>query len=164
MTALLVLALVADAGAPPAIAGRYRWIGGEAETQKLDQAIDTVVRKMNIFIRGIARRRMRAPNLPAPELEILIDGGAIVIRRPGKPEVSAPADGRPIEWRHPDGDRFTVRHWLEGGILYQRFEDSRSSTLNRFVLDADGRRLVVETTTTSSYFRVPLQFRMTYAR
>jgi hypothetical protein len=156
---------VAEPVEPQTFAGRYLYVGGEHEKHLLDAAIDAVVSKMNVFIRPIARSKMRGPNQPSPELFVLVSDGNITVRRPGRPEVTAPADGRAIQWKHPNsGDVFTVAHGVVDGMLYQRFEDSRAHSLNRFKLDAAKGILIVETITTSKYFPVPLHFAMTYQR
>lgn len=146
--------------------GTYFYVGGDAEIRALDEAIDQVVSQMSFLIRGIARRRLRAPNLPSKEVGVFFENGQIRIYRPGQPEVSAPADGKPITWRHPDdGDVFQVRHGLdEEGKLYQRFEGERSVSRNRFVLSKDGEHLAIHTVITADRLPAPLRFRMSYER
>lgn len=146
--------------------GTYRYVGGDKEIEALDQAIDDVVSQMNFFIRGIARRRLRKPNMPSKKVTIAIENGEIVIDRPGQPEVSAPADGKPITWRHPDdGEVFEVRHGIdEKGVLYQRFKSDRSVSRNEFVLGEDGKTLTIHTEITADRLPAPLRFDMTYRR
>jgi hypothetical protein len=161
---------IAAADAPDAVlqqfVGTYTYVGGDAEIKALDQAIDEVVDQMNFFIRGIARRRLRAPNLPSKKVSVFVENGQIRIERPGQPEVSAPADGRPITWRHPtDGDVFEVSHGVdEEGALFQRFEGERSVSLNRFVLNKDRKRLTIHTVIAADRLPAPLRFKMTYER
>jgi hypothetical protein len=170
LTALWIAPPIAIAAEPDSalarFAGTYRYVGGEREIKELDQAIDEVVQEMIFLIRGIARRRLRAPNLPSSEVAIFTERGQIRITRPGRPEVSAPADGKPITWRHPiDGDVFRVSHGVDDrGVLYQRFEDDRSLSLNHFTLSDDGRRLRIETRVTADRLPAPLSFRTTYER
>jgi hypothetical protein len=146
--------------------GTYSYVGGDAEIRALDEAIDQVVSQMSFLIRGIARRRLRAPNLPSKEVGVFVENGKIRIHRPGQPEVSAPADGKPITWRHPDdGEVFRVRHGVdEEGILYQRFEGERSVSRNRFILSEDAKRLSIQTVITADRLPAPLRFRMSYER
>jgi len=146
--------------------GTYRYVGGDEEIRALDRAIEDVVAQMNFFIRGIARRRLRAPNLPSKEVSVLSENGQIRIVRPGQPEVSAPADGEPITWRHPtDGDVFRVSHGIDHkGALSQRFEGDRSVSRNRFVLDEDAKRMTIHTEITADRLPAPLRFEMTYER
>jgi hypothetical protein len=147
-------------------AGSYGYVGGDTEISALDRAVEAVVEQMNFLIRGIARRRLRAPNLPSKEVSVFIENGQIRIQRPGQPEVTAPADGKPITWRHPiDGDVFQVSHGIdEGGALYQRFEGERSLSLNRFVLSKENARLRIHTVITADRLPAPLRFKMTYER
>jgi len=147
-------------------AGTYDYVGGDTEIRALDRAIDEVVEQMNFLIRGIARRRLRAPNLPSKTVRIVLENAQIRIDRPGQPEVSAPADGKPITWRHPsDGDVFQVSHGVdEHGALYQRFEGERSISTNRFVLSQDEERLTIHTTITADRLPAPLRFKMSYER
>ncbi len=147
-------------------AGNYAYVGGDAEIGALDRAIDEVVDQMSFLIRGIARRRLRAPNLPSKTVGIVLEKEQIRIDRPGQPEVSAPADGTPISWRHPsDGDLFQVSHGLDAeGVLYQRFEGERSISRNRFVLSQDEKRLTIHTFITADRLPAPLRFKMSYER
>jgi hypothetical protein len=146
--------------------GTYQYVGGDEDIEALDSAIDGVVSQMNFFIRGIARRRLRKPNLPSKEVIISLENGQIRIDRPGQPEVSAPADGKPITWRHPDdGDVFEVRHGIDDqGVLYQRFKGERSVSRNDFVLGDEGRRLNIVTEITADRLPAPLRFEMSYRR
>jgi hypothetical protein len=159
---------VADASDPALqpFAGRYHYVGGDAEIQALDRAIAEVVDQMNFFIRGIARRRLRAPNLPSNEVNVFLEKGQIRINRPGQPEVTAPANGKPITWRHPtDGDVFQVTHGVDDeSVLYQRFEGERSISRNHFVLREDAKHLTIHTVITADRLPAPLRFKMTYER
>lgn len=146
--------------------GTYRYVGGDADIEGLDEAIDDVVSQMNFFVRGIARRRLREPNLPSKKVAISVKDGVIRIDRPDQPVVSAPADGKPIEWRNPDsGDVFEVRHGIDQeGELYQRFKGDRSVSRNRFVLSEDGNDLTIHTVITADRLPAPLRFKMSYER
>lgn len=144
--------------------GRWHWVGGDNELRALDSAIEACVSRMNIFIRGIARRRIRKPNQPSPELLVAVDGANLAVSRPGRPPLSAPADGQPITWHEPGGDSFRVSHGIDHGIMYQRFEGSSSLSLNRYILDPTGYRMVVHTIITSKHLPVPIEFDTTYER
>jgi len=147
-------------------AGDYAYVGGDEGIAALDRAIDQVVDQMNFFIRGIARRRLRAPNLPSKAVSIVLENGQIRIDRPGQPSVSAPADGASITWRHPNnGDIFQVSHGIdEEGVLYQRFEGEQSISRNRFVLSQGEKRLTIHTKITADRLPAPLSFDMSYER
>jgi len=165
---LLVLPAAAaradEAAAMAPFVGAYRYAGGPAELAELDKAIDEVVGKMNVMVRWIARRKMRAPNVPSPELILSVNGGALKVARPGQPTVSAPADGHPVPWKSAEGDAFTVRHGIEGRVVYQRFEGSQSVSVNHLRLSPDAASLVVETRVESRRLPAPLVFHFTYRR
>lgn len=146
--------------------GTYEYAGGDAEIDALDDAIDQVVSQMNFFVRGIARRRLRKPNLPSKRVVITVENGQIGIDRPGQPKVSAPADGKPVQWRNPDdGEVFQVRQGIdEDGHLYQRFKGDDSTSRNEFRLDDDGKKLTIHTEITADRLPAPLRFDMTYRR
>lgn len=144
--------------------GRWHWVGGERELQELDAAIEACVKKMNIFIRGIARRRIRKPNQPSPELVVAVEGPNLAVSRPGRPALTAPANGAPIKWRDPGGDWFLVSHGFDHGVMFQRFEGTSSLSLNRYILDPVSNRMVVHTHITSKWLPVPIDFDTTYER
>jgi hypothetical protein len=146
--------------------GTYRYVGGEGEIEALDAAIDEVVSQMSFFVRGIARRRLREPNLPSKTVSISLENEDIGIDRPGQPEVSAPASGKPVTWRHPEeGEVFEVRQGIdEDGVLYQRFKGDRSVSRNDFVLGDGGKRLTIRTRIESDRLPAPLRFEMSYQR
>ena len=147
-----------------AFSGSYRYVGGEAEIERLDEAIETVVQKMNFLFRSIARRRIRAPNLPSEQLLLRASEGEIRIERPGRPTVSAPADGTAVRWMAPGGDAFFVRHHVEGGQLHQSFQGRSSLSVNDMELSPDGRRLVVHTSIQATRLPGTLRFSFTYER
>jgi len=146
--------------------GTYRYVGGEAEVEALDAAIDEVVSQMSFLVRGIARHRLREPNLPSKKVIISLENEDLQIDRPGQPEVSAPASGKPITWSNPEeGDVFEVRQGIdEDGVLYQRFKGDRSVSRNDFVLGDGGKRLTIRTRIESDRLPAPLRFEMSYQR
>ena len=171
ITAALVLLVLPSApaaadevAAMAPFVGVYRYAGGPAELAELDKAIDSVVGKMNVMVRWIARRKMRTPNVPTKELILSVHEGALTVARPGQPTVSAPADGSPVAWKSNDGDAFTVRHGIEGRVVYQRFEGSQSVSVNHLRLSPDADSLVVETRVESRRLPAPLVFHFTYRR
>ena len=151
--------------AAPRIAGVYGYAGGEAERKQLFAAIEHVIHDMIFVARPIARKRLRAPNLPSEELMIAVTADRIIIVRPGRPTVSAPRDGSEIVWRSPDGDDFRVRHRLVGDHrVVQEFVGDGNRSENTFSIDAGGERLTVQTSITADRLPRPLDFRTTYQR
>jgi hypothetical protein len=148
-------------GAP--LAGSYRYVGGDAEVKAMYASVEGVVKKMSFIVRGIARKRLRKPNLPSPELDLLIGPTSITITRTGQGSVVAPRSGAPGKWRSSDG-AFTVRCVLKGRALIQTIDGKDSHSTNRYTLDEDGATLRVQTRIASSRLPGPVVFAMTYRR
>ena len=72
------------------LVGVYRFVGGHKEVREVERAIDEAVDEMNVFIRGIARRRLKEPNLPTDEVRISAQSDLITVARSGQPSISAP--------------------------------------------------------------------------
>lgn len=148
------------------LAGAYRFIGGESEIERMDRAIDDAVEELNFLIRGLARRRLREPNFPSERLRIVEEGAQIRIERTGQPDIAAPADGSPIEWRNPEnGNTLEIRHEMAGPrVLEQQMRGDRGLSVNRYVLSDDGSNLTVRTVITADKLSAPVRFSTTYAR
>ena len=145
--------------------GVYRFVGGDEEVVEVERAIDEAVDEMNFLIRGIARRRLKEPNLPTEELRISVEAGAITVARTGQPSVTAPATGDKVTWRNPrNGNELQVAHRVNGGgALRQILVGDRGVSTNVFRLSKDGR-LVVETTIEADKLPSTIRFSTTYAR
>src|SRR5688572_6648399 len=59
-------------GASPTLAGEYGYAGGAEQRQRLLDAIEDVIARMNVLVRPIARRRLRAANWPSDQLHLLV--------------------------------------------------------------------------------------------
>jgi hypothetical protein len=168
---LFAMADAARAGGPAApsadrIEGEYRFVGGHEEVAAVERSIDDAVEEMSFLIRGLARRRLREPNLPTRELSISLDEGRITVSRNGQPAISGPQGGEEVEWRNPNnGNKLRVRYRLtDAGTLEQRLVGDRGLSVNRYVLGADGATLTVHTTITAEQLSDPLRFSTTYVR
>jgi hypothetical protein len=150
--------------APFRFVGTYEYVGGNAEIDEMDRAIDEAVEQLNVFIRGIARRRLQEANRPTETLTIAASDREITITRSGKPEITAPADGTAVAWKNPEnGNQLEVSHGVtRKGVLSQRIEGDRGTSENRFVLDDAAGRLSVETTILVDRVDDPIRFETTY--
>ncbi|MEO6950847.1 MAG: hypothetical protein ABI321_03460 [Polyangia bacterium] len=145
------------------LGGSYAYVGGEGEIKKMYDAIDVVVGKMNVFIRGIARRRIRKPNMPPPVIELRIGQDNITLARSGHSDMPAPRDGKPAPWRSHEG-KFRVSYALDASELVQKLVGQSSHVTKRFMLDPDGTTLRVQTRIESSRLPGPIEFTLTYRR
>lgn len=145
--------------------GTYRFAGGQEEMLAVERAIDEAVDEMNVFIRGIARRRLREPNLPTDELRISLGSDTITVARTGQPKVSAPATGKRVPWRNPrNGNELEVSHRITpDGALEQKLIGDRGVSTNVFTISADGK-LSMRTAVTADKLPSTLQFTTTYVR
>ena len=178
IAAIAVLAAVASAGTaslgsaatpesePNALLGAYHYAGGERELEEIEGSIDEVVDQMNILIRGIARRRIKGPNLPANRLTLGLSNGQIRISRAGQPDIAAPADGTAVKWRNPEnGNELTVIHRLGAdGVLLQKLVGDRGTSTSQFELASDAVRLTVRTVIRADQLAAPIRFSATYQR
>jgi hypothetical protein len=154
-----------EPAADPKILGRYRFVGGEQQRQRLLDAIEEVVKDMVFLVRPIARRRLRNNTQPSEELHIDVTATQITIVRSGLHTVSAPRDGSSIVWRSPEGDEFAVRHRLGADEeLIQEFVGASNHSNNVFRLAAGGSRLTVQTTISDDRLPSALRYHMTYQR
>jgi len=165
--ALVPTARSALASTPAAdhLVGSYRFVGGQKEVRQVERAIEQAVAEMNVFIRGIASRRLKAPNLPADELRIFTKGANITVARSGYPDISAPADGSPVTWRNPkNGTELEVTHRMyPDGTLKQRLVGDRGVSENVFDLNEKGT-LTMRTTIEAEQLPSQIRFAMTYVR
>lgn len=147
------------------LVGVYRFAGGPSESREVERAIDDAVDEMNVFVRGIARRRLKEPNLPTEELRIVLEEDRITVVRTGQPPISAPADGKPVTWRNPKhGNELQVTHRVTSvGALQQVLVGERGVSTNLFVISDDGR-LRVRTTIEADLLPSTVRFSATYAR
>lgn len=101
----------------------------------MNRRIEEGVEELNVFIRGIAERRLRDANRPTEKLTITSANEKLSVARSGKPEMTAPKNGTAVDWKNPEnGNELKVSHLLEQGVLRQRIEGDRGRSVNRFVL------------------------------
>lgn len=110
------------------LAGGYVFAGGDRERGAVNDAIDSVVDRLNLFIREIARGRIREAIQPEPRVEVDVVGAELVRLRLGDWQSPvAHVDGTPLDVRGPDGSdtRFSVRY--RNGRLATRATTSRGT-------------------------------------
>ncbi len=148
-----------------ALVGTYRFVGGQTEVRAVASAIDDAVDELNLLIRGIARRRLKEPNMPTDEVRISSENGTIIVSRTAQPAVSAPASGQKIRWLNPrNGNELEVSHRMtDDGALEQVLIGDRGTSTNVFLLATDGK-LVIKSTIEADALRAPIRFSTTYAR
>jgi hypothetical protein len=149
-----------------ALSGSYRFVGGESEIASVEKAIEEAAEELNVFIRPIARRRLRDANLPASRLDIRVDGKDVTVESSGRPPITAPVGKAPVEWKNPDnGNTLRVSYRIpEPRVLEQRLRGDRGVSVLRHALDEAGNTLKIRTTITIDMLSSPLEFTTTYRR
>jgi hypothetical protein len=146
-----------------AIHGTYEYVGGQKQIDEMNRRIEEGVEELNVFIRGIAERRLREANRPTDRLTITHANGEIIVARSGRPDMAAPANGTSVDWENPEnGNELKVSHEIRNGVLWQRLKGDRGSSVNRFVLSKDGKRLSVNTQVRVDRLEDPIRFDVTY--
>lgn len=169
---LILAASLADVRAASAlepergrVLGTYRFVGGAAEVDQVERAIDEAVEEMNVFIRGIARRRLKAPNLPTETLRITLEDGHITVSRTGQPPISAPADGKSVTWRNPDnGNELQVTHRMRDPETVEQVLTGDRGVSTSVFRSSEAGRLKVHTTIEADLLPSTVRFTTTYAR
>lgn len=155
-----------DGATESPLSATYEFVGGETETKAVEQAIDTAVEELNVFIRGLARRRLRDANLPASKLVISVGEKEATVDQSGRPPITAPIDAAPIEWKNPNnGNVLLVSSALPSNrTLEQRLKGDRGTSVLRYTLEEDRATLVLRTKITIDMLSKPFSFKTTYRR
>lgn len=172
MTATFALVVTAradqvnDNPSAAALSGSYRFVGGESEIASVEKAIEDAAEELNVFIRPIARRRLRDANLPASRLDIRVRGNDVTVKSSGRPPITAIVGKAPVEWKNPDnGNVLHVSYRVpEPRVLEQRLRGDRGVSVLRHALDEAGDTLKIRTTITVDMLSSPLEFTTTYRR
>ncbi len=144
--------------------GSWRYVGGSAQREAVEAAVDEVVAQMAYLIQGIAKRRLMASNNVPALLSISRDGDDIVVLQPGIRSVRAPANGTQVQWKSEQGDKVQVSHHLDSANkLRQEFRGEGDRT-NTFTLSEDGTRLTWKTAISAKRLPSDIRYKLSYAR
>lgn len=146
-------------------AGTFVLAGDRRELWAMDDAINRVVDRMNLFIREIARgeirrhiepeRRIRFAMAGADTLSLSLDAWGPVQVRVGAP---------PIRTRGSNGEEVALTLRYAGGRLVQRSATPRGARTNVFALSSDRERLAMSVRITSDQLPADIRYRLTYRR
>jgi hypothetical protein len=133
-----------------------------AESDSISAVIDKAVSRMNVFIRGIARSRLRRTQVAFPTITISA-GREFRIRHEGGTSVPHHATDTPVAAVAPDGTPITVR-LSAGPPLIESYESSEGRRENTYVLSADGSKMTLTVRVTSPRLPAPIVYKLTYRR
>jgi hypothetical protein len=148
--------------AADAFVGTFRFVGGQAQRDALDAAIDGVVSEMNVLVRGIARDRLRDSN-PIP--------GRITLRRTGdtmaitfdQRTYEASLDGSATKVVGITGDTLEYRLQLLPQGVRQVFDGDGGGRTNNMKMREDGR-LDLSVEVRSGRLPMSLRYRLAFRR
>lgn len=144
--------------------GTFRYAGDQKERQARAEAIDRSVSSFFFAVRGIARSKLEDRTRILATCTFEFPAGRIRSIVPGHPVATSPETGAPTDYRIDD-DAIVLSQRFEGTHLVQTFVANEGGTRkNEFTLSPDGKLLFMQATVTSPKLKVPVVYRLTYAR
>jgi hypothetical protein len=129
-------------------------------------AIDAVVKRINRFVRGVARNRLNSVNPPCTSVSIqVINARTVSIGTDQWPTWQHRLDGTPIRWRRNHQEQYDVSLRLSPhGALEQRFVGADGERINRYILTDRGKTLEMEVLVMSPKLPQPVHYTFRFAR
>ncbi len=167
LTALLI-AVAPASGQAVSVAsfeGRYVFVGGDAERQQLDRAIDGVVSRLALLLREVARGEIRRNIQPEPRIAIDVTDDAHVRLTLGAwGPLDVRLDGLEQRVRGPDGSATRLAVHYRGGRIETRQASSRGRRENWLSLSPDGRYLFLQSRVGAPQLPEEIRYTLTYRR
>jgi len=173
LLAIVALLALASARGVAQASPRFRgaWTLDHERSDDIDAKINASIAGLNIFVRQVARPRLRATNVAYPRLIFSFDGN-VGVDMPGYPSVSSPASGQPVFWHRRTGrpcaemrrSCVVVTTTWEDQALVQTFRSEDGQRQNVFTVSPDGATLTMVVTMTSPRLPAPLVYRLVYTR
>lgn len=159
----LAFALPATAAADgPDLTGTYSYDGDSSDN--MVEAFEPAINEMSRLRRGFARRRVANQPDPPAQIRIQQSDDEIVIRSGDNPTLTAPLDGRTVDYVNADGETEKVSARIDGNAvrIHRDFEDGEY--LVRYSLANDGQRLVIATEIDMDALPLKVDYRRIYNR
>ncbi len=141
-------------------AGSFKHVGGTAELEARDKAIDDLVAEMSFMKRGVARDKLREANPIAEKIVVSESQGTLTISMDER-SYTAPLDETPVRVKGITGDMLdlVVR---AGPELEQVFSAEGKGRTNKYALAGD--RLTIQVRIHSESLPRELSYALTYER
>lgn len=160
--ALMLLALAAPASAAAGVAGSFAY--DAAASDDVEKAITKAIEPMNPIVKLVAKGRLEKVNQPYKHVTIATTGGKLSVTTDGRAPIVV-ASGGSIKWTRPEDDeKLDVSMSLSGSTLTESFTSPDGKRVNVFSPSADGKKLTMAVTVTSSKLPKPLTYRISYKR
>ncbi len=156
--------------APPALApeqrfvGSFKFVGGDAQRQNLDAAIEAAAMELNALIRGIGRKRLRESNPIRDQVTIAVDGDKVSMTSVAGRTLVHRLGGPAVPWTSDSGKAVQVSVSLVKGRLVQTYTADDGGRRSTWTLDETGDKLTLSVTVTSERLANPLKYALSYRR
>jgi hypothetical protein len=144
--------------------GSFRFVGGSAQRQALEQAIETAADQLPAAFRGIGRRRLTKTNPIDDGLVITITGDKVKTAFSTGFDAECVIDGATIVWTSKKNDKYKVRVRKKGTKLVQIIAGNDGVKTTVFVLSSDKKRLTVHHKISADRLPEPMTYKLSYAR
>ena len=121
----------ADGEHHKAFLGAFRWVGGDAERDARDNAIEAVVSEMSFLARGIARDKLKETNPIAAKLSFEATEKALTAAMDSR-SYTAPLDGTHVMVKGITGDDMKMCFKIRQGSIDQQFSSEDKGRDNGF--------------------------------
>jgi hypothetical protein len=135
-----------------------------ADSDNINELIETAVGKLDFVRRDIARGRLEKLNPAYHKVAITSSLNEISVNVDNQPPLQTPPNGAPVAWVAPDGRKVTASMQLEGRHLAQTFTSADGRRVNDYTLSPDGRTLTMQVTETSPRLSQTITYKQVYRR
>ena len=135
-----------------------------ADSDNINEVIETAVGKLDFVRRDIARRRLEKLNPAYRKVAITSSPNEISVTVDNQRPLMTPAKGAPVAWVGPDGGKVNASMQLAGRRLAQTFTSADGRRVNDYTLSPDGRTLTMKVTETSPRLSQTITYKQVYRR
>jgi hypothetical protein len=159
--ALLLLLLTPPPPSLDTYVGEYSLISSESDD--MEKVVEDTAAGLNVFVRPIARGRLRKTQIAFPLIRISRNGDGFRIAHNGGTDVSHRTVEDPVHAKSPDGAKIVVR-LIPGPPLSQTYESGDGMRTNRYLLSEEKSKLTMEVRVTSPRLPKPIEYKLVYRR
>lgn len=142
--------------------GTWRYSGGAAQQQAMDQAIQRTVQGMGFIIEGMALGRLRDRNPLTPVITIHVANGQLEYTAHARRTYRTALDGTALRTQNPWGEDISLTTRIAGNVLTRVANTSQGARTD--VIRVNGNTLTLNTTVTSPRLPRALNYTLTYQR
>lgn len=146
-------------------AGSYRFAGGQTERDRLQAAIDSVVDRMNVFVREIARGEIRRNVRPEPRIVVGVpDDRRVRLTLGSWGPLDVPLGGRRVRVRGPDGSDTRLSARFRDGRIETHQASDRGTRENWLSLSDDRGWLFLQVRISADALPAAIRYTLSYRR